>query len=245
MVFVGRQRETSRVAAELAAGRNVVVAGKHGVGRSALVAHVAAVMGDGWRFVVLDFSRSPGQLCSDLIGRLRPAAAGKAARKTRPFVSARAMAVKLEPRGRRSHVIVLDEVAALTAQKAILLRRLVSTGRYRFVAIVESRMREAELFQLRAFLVPVRTVTLGNLPNAATREYFATVSGELGLGWTQAEIAGSARVSGGYPPLMTEIAAGAAQRNAGGRYDSSRWRVPAAPARPLQSGAAPRRSGER
>lgn len=234
MVFVGRRRETSRIAAALTAGANVVVAGTYGIGRSALVRHVAEVMGDAWRFVFLDFSRSPAQLCSDLIGRLRPLAGRGPARGTRSFVSARAMALKLEPRGRRRHVLALDNVAALTVQKSILLRRLVATGRYRFVAIAETHMPETDLFKLRAGLVPVRLVTLANLPNAVAREFFIAASDELGLGWNEEEVAVLANVTGGHPLLMVDTAAGAAQRLGKVRGDSSgQWTslVPAPPPR--------------
>lgn len=234
MVFVGRERETERIAASLKAGSNVVVTGAHGIGRSALVRHVAEAMGNSWRFVFLDFSRSPAQLCLDLIGRLRPSAGRRSTRGTRSFVSARATAVKLEPRGGRRHVLVLDNVAALTVQKSILLRRLVATGRYRLVAIADKRIPEADLFKLRACLVPVRLVTLAKLPNPAARKFFVAASDQLGLGWKEEEVAVLANVTGGHPLLMVDTAARAAQRLGKVRGDSSgQWTspVPAPPPR--------------
>lgn len=216
MVFVGRQWETSRIKAELAKRGNVVVSGTFGIGRTALIHHVAEAMGDAWRFIFLDFSRTPAQLCSDLIAWLRPRTAGRSARRRLSFVSARAIVLKLEARGRRRWVLVLDNIAAVTAPKLALLRRLVATGRYRFVAITDHHLPDADLFTLRACLNAAPIVTLANLPRAVAGAFFAGVSGDLGLGWREGEVAALAEITDGYPLLMVEAIARARRRHAGG-----------------------------
>ncbi len=210
MVFVGREREVSRIVRELTNGRNAVVSGPFGIGRTALVRRVAEQMGAGWRFVMLDFSRTPAELCSALAAALRTGGP-HARRAPRSFVAARAAVLAFEPRGRR-HVLVFDNVAAVTAPKLALLRRLAATGRYRFVAVAEPTLGDNELFELRACLVPAPVIVLSRLTAAATRSYFARLSEELGLGWSEDEIAGLAAISGGYPLVMVEAASRARAR---------------------------------
>ena len=212
MVFVGREREASRIVSELTKGRNAVVSGPFGIGRTALIRHVAEEMGAGWRFAMLDFSHTPAELCSALVAALR--GGGPRARGApRSFVSARAAVLTFEPRGRR-FVLVLDNVAAVTAPKLALLRRLAATGWYRFVAVVEPTLPDDELLELRACLFPSAVIVLSRLAAAATRSYFARLSEELGLGWSEEEIAGLAAISGGYPLVMVEAASRARARAA-------------------------------
>lgn len=212
MVFVGREREASRIASELTKGHNAVVSGPFGIGRTALVRRVAEQMGDGWRFVMLDFSHTPAELCSALVAALR-GGGSRARRAPRSFVSARAAVLAFEPRGRR-YVLVLDNVATLTAPKLALLRRLAATGRYRFVAVAEPTLPDDELLELRACLFPTAAIVLLRLTAAATRSYFARLSEALGLGWSEEEIAGLAAISGGYPLAMVEAASRARARAA-------------------------------
>ena len=213
MVFVGRGQESARVVAELSRRRNVVVSGTYGVGRTTLVKHVADVMGDAWRFLFLDFSRTPAQVCVELLRWLDPVGAGASGRSEPSLKSARARILRLEPRDRRQRVIVLDNACTVTVQKLKLLRPLVSTRRYRFVAITDNHIRGADLLQLRASLYPVSVVTLSNLPRRHAREFFARIAADLHLDWGEGEIAGLASVPGGYPHMMMEAAARAARRS--------------------------------
>jgi hypothetical protein len=214
MVFVGRERETARIAAELSSGRNVVVAGTCGIGRTSLVRHVAESMGGQWRFLFVDFSQAPARVWLDLAGmierrRVRTSRLGKIT-----FRSARSQVLTAEPGEAGRRVLVLDNVGTVTAPRLGLVGRLVSAGRFQLIAVADSQIGQAKVLLLRGALYPVALLELARLPRRACREYFETVSRRLGLDWGEGEIAGLAEATGGFPLMMAEAASRAQSRAA-------------------------------
>ena len=65
-LFVGRGQEAERIRGELLAGRNVVLTGRFGIGRTALLRHLAREMKAEWRFIFLDGSLTAARLCEQL-----------------------------------------------------------------------------------------------------------------------------------------------------------------------------------
>ena len=214
MVFVGRQREIARTIGQLQDGGNVVVRGKLGIGRTSIVRRVGDIMGDGWSFHFESFSQGPAGICFGLLRQLglRPTTSRG---HMLSFVSARARLLRAKPPGGGRHVLVFDDIEAVTAPKLALIRALALTGHYQLVAIVDHHIGESELFDLKASLYPVRVVTLFALPLREAEEFFARASEELALGLGAGEIAGLAKTSGGYPLMMVEAVAFAARQRTG------------------------------
>jgi AAA+ ATPase superfamily predicted ATPase len=72
MYFVNREKEISQIEEAMEEGENVIVAGRYGIGRTSFVRHVAQIMRDQWRFVFVDFSKTPGSVCNYLLAELFP-----------------------------------------------------------------------------------------------------------------------------------------------------------------------------
>ena len=203
--FVGRRRETARVRAELEAGRSVVLTGIWGIGRTALVRRVAKEMAREWLFVFVDFQRPPGQVWRDLFSAVFPSeqerlrAVGRSAMWMRCRVSSR----RLEDP--RRHVVVLDNVARLTAPGLDAIRRL--RERFQVVAITEAFLPEEASVALCAALWARRPLQLGHLDEAATVAFLEECSRRHGFGWGEDEVLGRARAVNGFPLGMRETVA--------------------------------------
>jgi hypothetical protein len=208
--FVDRRRETARVRAELEAGRSVVLTGIYGIGRTALARHVAEELAREWIFVFADFDRAPGQVWRDLFAAVFPKAQerlrteGRSAKWMRYRVSSR----RLEDR--RRHVVVLDNVARLTAPRLESIRRL--RERFQVVAIAEAFLPEQASAALCAALWVRRPLQLGHLSEAATATFFEECSRRHGFGWGEGEVQGLARAVNGFPLGMREAVAAALHR---------------------------------
>ena len=70
MFFVGRQREITEIEAAIAADRNVVLRGKYGIGRTALVKEVASRNAARWTVVFTDFSANGSDVCASVLKQL-------------------------------------------------------------------------------------------------------------------------------------------------------------------------------
>lgn len=208
--FVGRGKETAWIRAELEAGRSVVLIGICGIGRTALARHVAEEMGREWLFVFADFGRPPGQLWRDLFAAVFPKAQqrlrtqGRTAKWMRYRVSSR----RLEDP--RRHVLVLDNVARLTAPRLDSLRRL--RERFQVVAIAEAFLPEPARAAMCAALWARRPLQLGHVSAAATVAFFEECSRRHGFGWSEGEVQGLARAANGFPLGMREAVAAELRR---------------------------------
>ena len=133
-MFFGRQSETKQLIASLSSGRNVILSGIYGMGRTSLVRHVGRIMEGKWKFLFADFSKTPDQVCRELESQL----------KKETFTRKRPIPVRYKSRRRRlaaaaskepiPHVLVLDNIAKLTAQKLSLIRYWVLESSFLFVA---------------------------------------------------------------------------------------------------------------
>ena len=169
MPFVGRVAELRRLKALLSAGRNVVVTGAFGSGRTSLVRQFAAETRR--RVVFLDPSQSRA--------------------------AARAMVARIAcvP---RAPVLVLDDVARVTPQRIRLLREIAQRDDCRLVAIAERSLPPDDLLRLRAALGAAAMLRVGPLPLAAVEACLAAAVEAHGLGWTREEIQGTARATHGF-----------------------------------------------
>ena len=204
MDFVGRKREIAAVMRSLAQGRNVVVTGRFGIGRSRMVKQMATLHADTWQFLFADFSRPASQSCNDLIHQILPHRGGsRRNRYTRMSDAKDILAGKTSP-AHLPRVVVLDNIGKISRPKLAFIRDLRFDGELLFIAIVERFLPEADLFLLRSVLYPADTVLLQNLGKKETEDFFRTAARKKNLDWDEKVIRGLAASSEGYPLLMTE-----------------------------------------
>jgi hypothetical protein len=211
MYFVGREKEIRQIEEALEEGNNVIVLGKYGMGRTRLIKHIADTMKDRWRFVFVDFSRTPGSVCNYLLAELFPMQ--KFDREYTRYRPSRFRIATLALDDNRKHVVVLDNIGKLSAQKLDLIRYITWEKRFQFVSIVESFLPSNHLFRLRAWMNPSILITLHHLSTSSVVRFFQQLSKEHHLGWTEGQIKNLAEVTGGYSLRMQEIANRELERN--------------------------------
>jgi hypothetical protein len=206
MMFVGREKEMGQLREALKQGKNVIVTGKYGMGRTCLIKHVSELTQERWRFLFLDFSQTPGNLCQHLIGELWPERECRGRKEFSKYRSARFRIVSLDFNDSRRHVLVLDNIAKLSAQKLDLIRYLAWGKRFQFVTIVESFISEDDFLRLRVQLYPADIIMLQHLGKRSVYEFYQNLSERHELHWTEGQIKNLAEITGGYPLRMKEIA---------------------------------------
>ncbi len=205
VTFVGRERERALLRNALDAGQGVVLRGRYGLGRTALVRAVADELGPAWRFVIVDFREPPARVCAQFAAMLLV----PPRRRSQTPATYRGMRCWLA-KGRRvpgTPVLVLDDIGRLTPAKWRLLRFLSSLPRLRIVAIVEPFFPAREIMRLRVALYPSVELELHRLPLEASMRFFADASARYGLGWSDERVRLLATSRGGYPLEMTETVA--------------------------------------
>ena len=181
--FVGRTRELRRIARLLNEGRNIVLTGVFGSGRTTLIRRLASDQRD--RQFIFSDSRNSQRALRITIERL-------CAVRT----------VRSRPADRRPPVVVLDDVVRVTAQRLRSLRDLVWATRCQIIVIVESSVSSGDVTRLRAALEAARLICLGPLTRNATEQYFSLAAREQTLGWNLDEIRSTAWSTHGHPLIM-------------------------------------------
>jgi len=205
VIFVGRARETAALRLAFTSGRNVLLSGKYGIGRTALLRQLADLCSAELRVCFADFSSTPAAACRQLAPQLLPVPRRKARRPPR-YSELLAALAKATLASKPRAVIVLDDVERITPAKLQLVRLLAGNPSWRIVAIVERFLPRPELVLLLAWLYPVDRIALGYLDLEQGREYFRRVAEQGRLGWSEERILALARRCGGYP-LEMRIAA--------------------------------------
>jgi hypothetical protein len=204
MDFVGRKREIAAVMRSLKQGRNVVINGRFGAGRSCLVKHIAKLHSGAWQFLFADFSKSASQSCNDLFRQLVPNRWGLGRNRYTRLMHAKSIILGKKMTAHLPRVVVLDNIGKISHQKLAFIQDMRFDGDLLFTAIAESFLSEDELFRLRAVLYPSDLLNLCNLSKAETTTFFRNVSNRKRLGWTEKFIQMLAASSEGYPLLMKE-----------------------------------------
>lgn len=211
MHFIGREPEIARIEKALDGDRNVVLLGKYGIGRTALVREIAR-RNVTWRFVFADFgegsSTISASILSQLSGRSRHALHETASARQ----LARAVAAYVPPKRVRRVVIVLDNVVKVTRPKLVLLRLLRESQRLAFTAIVEHFATNDDMIRMRVALDPAVVVPLDALDAEASVRFFATAAAEFHLPWSERDVAALARTMHGYPLEMVRVVRAAQRR---------------------------------
>jgi hypothetical protein len=181
-VFVGRRRELRRLRLLLESGRNAVVTGPYGSGRTALVRRLESQLTRHYRFLFV----AP----SDTRAELRDAVASMVKR-----ARARSTPASGTPSG---VVIVFDDVVRVTAQRARLIRGLLDDDRVRIIVIAERSVTGNELLRVRAMLNAAPVLHVGPLRESDVEQYVAACANAAGIGTASRELHGIARSTNGY-----------------------------------------------
>jgi len=199
-------RECKRIQSALAAGHNLVLTGPFGIGRTALLRHLAKQMNEDWRFIFLDGSQTPARLLRGLIQKWAPKRPGTSRRTATAWKVERRHLATLRSPDPRPVVVVLDDVAKVTRPQLDLIRWLKDDGRFRIIAVTERFLPEDGQRRLRARLYPAPLLTLGPLPPRTARRFFETWSDQHRLEWGSDHIHGLTLSTHGYPLGMREAA---------------------------------------
>jgi AAA ATPase domain len=203
-MFCGRRGETKRIIESLSSGRNLILSGTFGIGRTSLVRHVAKTTQDKWKFLFADFSKNPDQVCRELEKQLKKGTFYK--RPTlKGYKSRRRQILSLVSRDPTPHVFVLDNIAKLTAQKLSLIRYFVSAGSVLLVAITESFIDDDKLLALRIALLPVDQMILRRMQMLDSIEMIRAYAEGSNLSWLDEQLRTTAIITRGYPLGIVEL----------------------------------------
>ena len=200
MIFVGREKEIRTITEALVRGENVVVTGKFGIGRTALIRHIAQTSQSRWRFVFVDFSRTANQACQHVMKELFPHLKHESLR----YKPARFKLIKEDVRDKRQPILVLDNIGKLPAPKFGFIRYLSFSKRFRFISIVEHFVPEDDVLHLRAELFPAALIVLQRLRKADALNFFRRCSDQHRFHWDEGRLKNLAGETHGYPLLMRE-----------------------------------------
>lgn len=201
-MFVGRERETRWLVTEFGSGHHPILTGKYGIGRTALVRAVVGKLKPKRAFVFLNASQTPMKLCRDIYRTLNPADYGSLARLSFPMLRYRVVnTLKQSP----APVLVWDDIATMSRARLDLLRRLVRSGRFSIVAVVEEFLPADHLNQLRTILAPAPVLRLTYLSPSESRDFFRRSNARYPLGLSERKICELARLTHGYPTEMVNL----------------------------------------
>jgi replication-associated recombination protein RarA len=205
MYFCGREKEISEVIDALKKRKHVVITGKYGIGKTVLARHLSGMTKQKWQFVFTDFSKTPSNVCNDILWQISPKEQPKYRHKYIKYKMARSLIAELTLTDNRQPVIVLDNISELSHQKLAFIQYVTLSKKLLFIAIAEGFLPANDLFQLRACLLPSHLLKLGNLGTKNAVEFFRHVSQKNNLNWSEKHIRMLAEITGGYPLGMKEF----------------------------------------
>jgi hypothetical protein len=211
MLFIGRETEVARIEAAMRDGRNVILQGKYGIGRTALVREIARRNSD-WRCVFADFGVAGGMVCASILAQLLGRSRHAVAETRAALQLARAVAAYVPPKRIVRVVIVLDNVAKVTRPKVELLKMLRGSEQLLVVAILERFVTSEALMRTRVALDPAVVVRLDALDVETSIRFFAAAVSQFALPWCESDIALLARTTHGYPLEMVRTVQAARRR---------------------------------
>ncbi|MBN1548279.1 MAG: hypothetical protein JW902_16635 [Syntrophaceae bacterium] len=199
MFFVGREKESRKIIKLLKLGRNVILTGKFGVGRTALMRHIAAKTANRWLFFFVDFSKTPGNVIKQLSVLMSRGKTSKNRNVNCRYKSNRSLVVYNSLKDSRNTVLVLDNITKLTVQRQRLIRYFALEGQFQFVAIVERFLPSHDLFILRSMLAVEEPITLSNLSRKNTKELIRYIAETQALQLSEQDLNVLTSINRGYP----------------------------------------------
>jgi hypothetical protein len=205
MIFVGRKNEAKTIIKELQQGKNVIIRGKFGIGRTFLVNKIAEQLGEQRQFIFVDFGQTPGKMSKKLMKELHISSRLKKTGKKMGYRSMRYRISNFESSKRKQTIIVFDNVAKLTNQKIIFLRHIILENHFQFIAIVENFLSTHDLSCLKALLLPANVLSIRYLKKDDIVSFIRLYSDKHNLNWSDAYIHNLATLVNGHPLGMIEM----------------------------------------
>jgi hypothetical protein len=205
MLFAGREREKKQIIESLRHGKNIILGGKFGIGRTRLVKEIANLLFDETKFLFVDFGLTPWKMSEIIMKGSGLSARFKKTGKKMGYKSMLYRIANIQLPKRKKTVIVFDNVSKLTPQKIIFLRHLISEKHFQFIAIVENFLTKNDLFSMEVQLLPAITIYLSNLNTKAVINFLGKYSDKYHLNWSDAYIHNIAALTGGYPLSIIEM----------------------------------------
>jgi len=203
-MFVGRKCEKKKIIEALKTGKNIILGGKYGIGRTTLIQEIARILVEERTFVFVDFSRTPGKM-SEILFRELGLASRQNPRKKTGYKPMRYRIGSATWPGKHKPVIVLDNLAKLTVPKAIFLDYLESEQHFQFIAIVENFIERKDVQKLKALLIPSISLTLRRLNKKDIEHALQRYADSHHLDWTRSHIQTLTTLSNGYPLGLAEL----------------------------------------
>ena len=204
MLFAGRKSEQKRIIESLNDGKNVILSGKFGIGRTTLIKEIANTMSVERKFVFVDFNQAPCRMSKILFKELDLSAKRKYKKKLK-YTSMRYLIANMGLSKRQPPVIVLDNIAKITAHKKIFLRHLISEQNFQFIAIADNFIPQEDLCVLKSLLIPFTILTLHNLKTKDVEILLYYYTERYNFHWTNDYIHDLAKISDGYPLILAEL----------------------------------------
>lgn len=205
MPFVGRRSEKKKIIKALNHGKNIILTGKYGMGRTYLIKEIAKAFSEERKFIFVDFSLTPGQMSERLIKALGIPRRLKNQGNKMSYKSMRYRIASTNTSKQHRPVIVFDNIAKITVQKKIFLRHLILEQHFQFIAIAENFLSQKDLFDLMAQLMPATTLKLRHLKNEDVKKLLSIYNKQYHFSWTDSHIHNLAAMSDGYPLELAEM----------------------------------------
>jgi replication-associated recombination protein RarA len=199
MLFVGRKNEKKKIVESLRQGKNIILGGKFGIGRTSIIKEIAIILADERKFIFVDFGLTPAKMSEKLMKGLALVARFTKSNKKMGYKSMRHRISNYESSEKKQTVIVFDNIAKLTNQKIIFLRHLVLEKHFQFIAIVENFLSPNDLYFLKALLLPADVLSLHHLKKDDVLSFLRLYSDKHNLNWSEVFIREMAALIGGYP----------------------------------------------
>jgi hypothetical protein len=205
MLFAGRKTETKFISESLRHGKNIILSGKCGIGRTALIKEISHLFSNERKFVFVDFSQTPGKMSEKLMRELGLSCRLKKTGRKMGYKSMRYRIANVMVSHKNKPVIIFDNIAKLTPQKIIFLRNLIEENHFQFIAIVENFLSATAFPSLQALLFPADCILLNRLKNTDVACFLHLYSNKYKLNWTDHYIHDLTAIAGGHPLSMMEM----------------------------------------
>ena len=205
MLFVGRKSEKKKIIESLNDGKNIILGGKFGIGRTSIIKEIAKTLSNERKFIFVDFSQTPGKMSEKLMKELGLSTRLNNRDKKMSYKSMRYRIPQSKSPKQQLPIIVLDNIAKVTIQKIIFLRHLILEQHFQFIAIVEKFLPQKDLFELKAQFIPFAILTLGHLKTNDVEKLLHNYSEKYHLNWMSNYTHKLALLSDGYPLGLVEM----------------------------------------
>ncbi len=196
--------EKKKIIDALNDGKNIILGGKFGIGRTSLIQEIARILADERKFAFVDFSQTPGKMSEKIMKELAISRKLQQGEKM-GYKSMRYRIANMKLSKRCNPVIVFDNIAKVTVQKKIFLRHLILEQNFQFIAIVENFLPGDNLFEIKTQLMPTVTLILSHLKKDDVKNLLSMYAKKHNINYSENYIYNLATLSNGYPLGIVEM----------------------------------------